>query len=307
MLIPIKLSEGNTVPLNIQLLKVGEFLSDEFGDKGKLKITAEMLSAFKKNFDLKVRGYEDGKLPIDYFHENEKIAAGWIESLSIADTGDELWAQVKWTPKASQMLADGELRYVSSEFHFNYQDNETGKKFGPTLFGAGLTNRPFIKGMDPIAMFQETQKGGLGTMDLEQALAKIKELETMIAQMQAAKATTEVDMADMKNKIACAEKTNDFNKLLAAGKVVEAQRESFIKGDMVQFSELAKPTNLNARGSNSETTIELSQGESSQEKIIELAKKAVKEEKITFSEAVQKVLHKESELYKGYLKETTLQ
>jgi hypothetical protein len=32
----------------------------------------------------------------------------------------------------------------------NYKDNETGIEHGVTLNGAGLTNRPFVKGMNPI-------------------------------------------------------------------------------------------------------------------------------------------------------------
>ncbi|MCH8350738.1 MAG: hypothetical protein IIB29_10825, partial [Chloroflexi bacterium] len=43
-----------------------------------------------------------------------------------------------------------EFRYLSADFNMNFRDNETGKSFGGVLNGAGLTNRPRVKGMDAI-------------------------------------------------------------------------------------------------------------------------------------------------------------
>lgn len=180
---PIKLGESKAVPNQVQLLRVGDFKSDEYGE---FKITKEMLLSFKKNFDDKVRGYNDGMLPVDYFHENDKLAAGWISELSLSADDTELWAIVKWTPKASEMIANGELRYLSAEFNYDYRHNEGEEKsYGPTLFGAGLTNRPFIKGMENVVRFKEDDalsakialliKEGYSQ---EQAVAIAKELQS---------------------------------------------------------------------------------------------------------------------------------
>ena len=44
------------------------------------------------------------------------------------------------------------MRYISADFDFNYVDSESKISFGPTLLGAGFTNRPHIKEMQPIIL-----------------------------------------------------------------------------------------------------------------------------------------------------------
>ena len=66
---------------------------------------------------------------------------------------------------------------MSPDFTFNYVDNETLNEYGPTLFGAGLTNRPVIKNMEPVIQLSEELN-----MDLEQ---KVLELEGIINQLKA--------------------------------------------------------------------------------------------------------------------------
>lgn len=315
MLIAIKLSEENKVPRRVQLLRVGEFLSD---DQGDFKITKDMLKSFKRNFDEKVRGYEDGKLPIDYFHDNEKIAAGWMSGVELNDEQTELWVEVEWTKSAESKLADRELRYISAEFHLNYQHNEGGKKFGPTLFGAGLTNRPFIKGMKAVAASE-----GANEMTLEQALAKIKELEAMVAEMkQAAEppkpegeqseelSAAKKELSELKAKHAAEAKLNvkkdAFSKMLSEGKVVEAQREAFLSDDMTKFAELAMKTNTEAKGHSGTEGKETSEEKSSQDQVIELAEKMVKEKGITLSQAIAQVLKDNKKLSEGYDKEVVV-
>lgn len=311
MLFPIQLSEEKKVPTKVQLLKVGEFLSDD----DKLEITTEILSSFQKNFQEKVRGYVDGKLPIDYFHENEKIAAGWIENLYIEKDGTELWADVKWTKRASEQLAEGELRYISVEYHTDYQHNEDGKKYGPTLFGAGLTNRPFIKGMASVASFAEKEKKEeYQEMTLEEAMKKIEELEAKIAEMgkgekemkeklEEKKAEEEKAMAEKAAK----EKEETFTKMLSEGKAVEAQRESFIAGDMVKFAELAQPLHTKASGTTDESKPEEKTFADGQDEILSLAKaKMEKNSALTLGEAISKVLDENKKLSEKYSEEVKL-
>lgn len=474
MLLPIKLSEDKVVPKSVQLLRVGTFL---FENGETIQVTRELLKSFKKNFDKKVRGYEDGRLPIDYFHENEKVAGGWINQINLTNEDTELWADVIWTPRAEKMLADGEIRYVSAEFHFDYQHNEGGTKWGPTLFGAGLTNRPFIKGMAPVVQFQEEsereklhkalnaradkydievtsdaaltppagtedseskfgdpvnfkfpidnparianarvrfkqfanqiykgdksksivhgrivkaelaagidasydsndpldkllpsdiksklekkykavkaaekdpvsakiaqliregysqdqavaiaknmeRKGKLGEgekpMDLEQAMAKIKELEGIISALKSGKdevmlkaQDAEKKYAELSDKVEKEKQENlqkdQFNKMLSEGKVVEAQREPFMKNDMVKFSELAKKTHLKADGTSDDASnSDVKAGESAQDKVIELADKMAKEKKMKMSDCISHVLKQNRELREKYEREVTL-
>lgn len=312
----IKLADGGEVPKKIQLLKVGAFKSAEYGE---LNITKDILLSMKKNFEGKARGYDDGHLPIDYFHENEKVAAGWIEGLTLSDDGAELWADVTWTPRGEKHLADKELRYVSAEFHFDYKSNEGGKKFGPTLFGAGLTNRPFIKGMEAVV---ELSEGAGESMTLEQAMAKIADLEKKIAEM----GKGETEMSDMKKKLSeyeasakkseedkkLAEKKSDFDKRLSEGKVCEAQREPFMSGDLVKFSDLQQTVKLDSKGnagsgddgkgadhSKSETP--------AQDEVMALAEAAMaSDKKIKLSDAIQSVLREKPELATKYRTETSI-
>ncbi len=320
MHIAIMLAENNNAPKKIQLLRTGDWKYSNYG-KG-FKITKDTLVTFKKNFDEGVRGYEDKKLPIDYFHENWSVAAGWMEELTIEADGNELWASVKWTPTAEKMLQDGEIRYVSVEFDFKYRDDETGKEFGPTLFGAGLTNRPFVKGMDAVAAAEDrrnkikTLNGG--NMDLEQAQARIKELEGALEQKTQAIEGVQKEIADLKaEKLAetkrlaeeklAADKTLAFNTMLGAFKVIEAQREAFMLGDMIKFTELAKPLNTKSAGTEGDTKDSTDGEKSAQDQIIELAKKLATDTKVSLAKAQGIVLLENPELAKKYEQETTVQ
>ena len=148
----ILLTEGDQINTHVQLLRVSTF--NYAGEE--IVIDPKLLAQLKANFDEKVRGYPDGMIPVDYFHEGDRLAAGWIRALSIEADGTELWADVKWTPTGEQTIKNGELRYLSIEYSPNYLDPESNKEFGPTIFGAGLTNRPAVKGMAPVAKFSLT-------------------------------------------------------------------------------------------------------------------------------------------------------
>lgn len=300
----IKLSEDGAVPTRVQLLRTGSF---QYGEE-PMVITKEILASFVKNFEAKVRGYDDGHLPVDYFHENEKIAAGWITGLGTENDGTELWADVEWTPRAIKALSEGELRYLSVEFHFDYESNEGKTKFGPTLFGAGLTNRPFIKGMKPVKKLSE----GEYEMTPEQIAAKIAEMERMIAELKSQLEASKGEVAAEKEKVAgmeqekaLAEKKAAFDVMFAEGKAVEAQREAFMSGDMKKFAELAKPLNS---GGGSSTASEDKEGKGdSQDQIHELALAAMKENKfLSYKDAVSKVLSSNKKLHEGYKQEVKL-
>ncbi len=161
------------IPADVQVIRTGTF---NFGPQGELTITTDMLRSMVKNFTDKVRGVD---LAIDYKHDSDDVAAGWINSIYLMNDDQELWANVKWTPKGRQVLSDKEFRYLSADFHLNFQNNETNIAYGPTLFGAGLTNRPFIKEMKPVIL-SEKMKG----KQMDDKDKTIADLQAQIAALQ---------------------------------------------------------------------------------------------------------------------------
>lgn len=234
--------EIGSAATEVQLLRTGEFDHDFHGE---MIITQDLLREMKKNFDDGVRGID---LAVDYAHESWAEAAGWIKNVILKEHDNELWIQVKWTDEATEKLNDKRLRYISAEFDTNYKDSETGKKFGAVLFGAGLTNRPFIKKMPPIlgeglppemqqkfveavvalAEHQSKPKKEDNIMTFEEISKAIKELsedeKVQLVQLLGGKVNIEEDKAKLdehkKDK-----KDNKDNKTLAENVLLKKQVE----------------------------------------------------------------------------------
>jgi phage I-like protein len=141
------MSESATAENWIQIMKAGEFDHPGFG---KLKITPADLHQFKENFDKKVRGVD---LAVDVAHEPDKGAVAWFKELKV--DGDKLMAKVAWTEEGATLIKSGKYRYFSPEFTFSYTDAESGKQFKDVLLGGAITNRPFLKNMDPIEFSED--------------------------------------------------------------------------------------------------------------------------------------------------------
>lgn len=143
--IHFELQEMETTEIEwVQLIRTGKFNHALFG---KFDITEKVLREFKTNFDRKARGVD---IAVDYFHESFAEAAGWIRQIELRENDNQLWIKVEWTPKAEERILEKEIRYISADFDLDYSDSETGKEYGATLYGAGLTNRPHVKGMKAI-------------------------------------------------------------------------------------------------------------------------------------------------------------
>lgn len=169
-LFSVKLDEAAGVPKEIQYLRVGKFKHPQYGE---FEITKQVLAEIKSNFDQNIRGVD---MAIDYFHESDKIAAGWVREFILKEDNNELWIQVDWTPRGAQRLNERELRYFSPDFAFQWTDPEKGVAYRNVAFGGGLTNRPFVKEMKAIVA-DEIERGNTMT-ELEKAQARVKELET---------------------------------------------------------------------------------------------------------------------------------
>jgi phage I-like protein len=317
----IKLQDGTTPghdrsPI-VQVLRVTKF---EHPTYGTVEITPQILQQFKENFEKNVRRQQ---IPIDYFHDNEGVAAGWIKELFFSDSSNqELWARVDWTKNALQKLNEKELKYFSPEFAFKWTDPETQVSYENVLFGGGLTNRPQVKDMAPIVLkeskgeilmdakvkeleaqvktlneqVQQYQAAApVAQADMQSKDAKIVELEKKIADLQAQcdamKSQNTQMMADnnaMKDKIACSEKEKEFNILLTEGKACAAQKDAFIKGDMAEFIKNAAKVNLAEKGNGEGNGTKGAKDEDAE--ILELAEKMVKDEKIKLPDAISKVM-----------------
>lgn len=135
----------------IQIMKTGEF---DHPMHGKLKISPADLHQFKENFDNKVRGTD---LAVDVSHKPDAGAVAWFKELKV--DGEKLMAKVAWTEEGKELVSSGKYRYFSPEFMFNYKDAESGKQFKDVLLGGAITNRPFLKNMDPIEFSEDDSYG----------------------------------------------------------------------------------------------------------------------------------------------------
>jgi hypothetical protein len=147
----IGLAEGDKTW--VHLVRYGEFDHPVFG---MLDMSKEKIGNFVKNFRKNVRGV---MLDIDYTHKSDQAkgnkAAGWI--ISLDQRADGLWGQVSWTGEALKEVKDGAWKYMSIEFADEWCDAQ-GSCYDDVLFGAALTNRPFMKGLSPIN-FAELDNG----------------------------------------------------------------------------------------------------------------------------------------------------
>ena len=159
-------------PARIMLMKTGTW-DDSW--KGKLAISAEDLLQYKQNIEkgLGVPGRGKTGLPIDFAHEDNKEAAGWIKGLEVAPSDDPLEAAqgvmalygnpVEWTSAGKQALVGGAYKCISPSFFpagrggwENPEDmSETADN---VLVGAGLTNIPFFAGLTPVMASTSPEK-----------------------------------------------------------------------------------------------------------------------------------------------------
>lgn len=314
----IKLAEGDapSAPTEVELIRCGTFHHPQYG---KFEITPEILLSFKKNFDDGVRGVD---LAIDYKHASEDIAAGWFKALTLKENGTSLWVIPEWTPNGARVLSDKEFRYISADFQMDYKDNESLKSYGPTLMGAGLTNRPVVKKMEAVVELSEGKGSDIMQKELDELKAKCADLQKENDALKAAQVAKPAAPApeaelgakppvdpnadklkqenkELSEKIKTMETTSKFDKMLSEGRVVEAQRAPFIAGDMVKFSELSVPTNPKAIGSGGEPTVEVEAktSEEAQSQILTLAEPKIKAG-MRRADAISSVLSEKPELAK---------
>jgi phage I-like protein len=313
----IKFSEEN-LPDKIQILRAGNF----YHEGREIEVKKNDLISMVQNFSEKVRGID---LMIDFSHNSEGEAAGWIKKLMLSDDKNELWAEVDWTKAGQDSLKNKAFKYISADFSFAYKDNESLKDHGPTLFGAGLTNRPVVKSMEPIVLSElninpnKEDKMGYEAkemqeeemMSLEDAMKMIRDLKddllkkdeeliSMRKELEEGMLKGEEKLAEIKKEKELMTKNQAFDKKLSEGVVVEAQRQAFIDNDMEKFLSLQADIKLSEKGNSQTPKSELFNESNYEDKIIELAEKRAKEENISIEVAISRELQLNPKAEKFY-------
>lgn len=127
------------------------------------------------DLDRAVTNFVDGRMgpeiPLDFDHSfaagQGSKAAGWVTEL--ARHGRSLFARVKWTPRAAEMIEAREYRFFSPEFSRTWRD-EHGAEHGFAMVAGALTNRPFLRNMTPVALSEDRHA------DAERYLAEVEGL-----------------------------------------------------------------------------------------------------------------------------------
>lgn len=321
---PIQLSEvilfanDGILGKDIQILKAGKFSLDE----ETLEVTPENLLSMVKNFQNKARGVD---IMLDYSHDSGGKAAAWFTDIRAQNDDTELWGTVEWTETGAMSVKRREFRYISADFTFQYEDNETLEEFGPTLFGAALTNRPVVKRMVPTVLSENINTlSKEDQMTIEELTKKNAELQTKLDEMGAEltsvkaacdkfelaekEAKEQVKLAEEKVKKdnLLAEKKSKFDKKLSEGAVCEAQREAYMTDNLEEFTDKAAPVKLDMQGDNGNGGEQTNSKTPAQDEVMKLAEVKIKELKISLSEGIKKVLSENEELNKKYLKETNV-
>lgn len=257
----------------IEVCRDGAFPGHPKG--GDIVVDAAFRAALVKNFDAKVRKVD---LALDYAHDTRGPAAGWFRRLY--NDGTRTMAEIDFTPSARMKVQSGEYRYFSPEWHPNWKDPQTGKEHGPTLFGGGICNRPFLRGMaaiqcaeggndEPVAqtlptdketkiMAEKTDGAANDAVQLTEASERVTKLEQIVAEQQAQIATMRageerrkladevegLQFADGTVAIAPATRTTLVEALLPLGAEQRAAVLAAVRGmQVVQLGELGHAGN----------------------------------------------------------------
>ena len=204
--LPVSLAEslaGEASKSWVTLTRTGKFFDRRYGE---FEITKAMLAEMVGNFDKGTYGQE---IFLDVSHEPDKGAAAKVVKLTIEC--DRLRALVEWTPYGVEAVKGRGFRYLSAEFHENWQDNEQRATHGCVLLGAGLTTRPVIKRLDPISLSEQTDGEGMPAMLLHPTLLSelIHEVRTTmnkhLEQLKAALAAKKLSEAAIASVLKAAE------------------------------------------------------------------------------------------------------
>lgn len=155
--VTIDLSEGQKNTSWIHALPLGTYKHPVYGE---LKFTHENLRQYAESVTKRTRGIDPS---INYDHNNESDAAGWVKAAE--SRADGLWLLVEWTEKAAQKIREKAYRYFSAEFLEEWT-NHIGEKLRNVIAGGALTNRPFMKNLLPVNLSESTIEATLAFAEI---------------------------------------------------------------------------------------------------------------------------------------------
>lgn len=144
-------AEGEGPKWNL-LLHTGTFYREDFG---KLTVTEADLQTMVRNWE----AMGSPGLNFDFHHWGgsertdirleDKRSSGLIEKLEVRAGG--LYGLVDWTDEARGLIRAKKYRFLSPSFSMEAISRTTGKRQGPTFYGAGLLNDPFLTTLPRVA------------------------------------------------------------------------------------------------------------------------------------------------------------
>lgn len=177
------------------------------------------------NIDSVIRLSMNGAdLPVDYDHDVDqpraagpRPAAGWIKELAARKDG--LWGRVDWTPRARQLIADREYRYLSPAIHI---DAKTKRVM--SVLGAGLVHRPnlnltALNGQEDQIM-NDTENSEMGSIRAALGLHAQASTADIIA---AIRSQTTPDPAEYVPVAAVADLLKDRNRTISTNSMRDAE------------------------------------------------------------------------------------
>lgn len=149
---------------------------------GPFEFTPELFQQVLRNFNA-----NPNPTPLNYEHpqydkDGQPVpAAGWVHELRLknGDKGVELWGLVEFTKRGASFIREGEYRFCSVVIDFASLDRVSGEDIGAELLEVGLTNVPFLTGMQPIRLSRRhgvRLTKGVGMTDVQLFLEAIKTL-----------------------------------------------------------------------------------------------------------------------------------
>jgi phage I-like protein len=175
----------------------------------------------------------------------------------LVDKGkDGLFALIDWTKWGIEAIKSKLFKYISPEFDFEYTDPENGQKFKNVLYGVALTNRPFMKGMQPVVLSEnlvnniaeeiKQKKGGI-EMDLKKLIGLLKlkedateaEMETKIGELMGIKP---VELKDVRAELELTETATveDIVKKIKEVRKVDSGKVTLTEAEVAQLKADAK-------------------------------------------------------------------
>lgn len=185
----IKLSEEEefSEDKEYELITTAKQTDHRYGDFEYSKADLEKMAA---NFNDNIVGTE---IPVDLNHDPEHIAYAWIKpgSMKVKPSSKlegqySLYAQLyRFTPEGKDMITTGKVRYFSLQIQnvFTKIIDKTKKTYSLVIRALALTNMPVIKDMAPAYNEAKTLfSDHTNTMQNEELQAKLSETEAAVAE-----------------------------------------------------------------------------------------------------------------------------